>query len=92
LHSWGVKTSRNLRHHRQSAHLIANGYSSVKRAIRETPPYLSKKATEAAAALDYHDRRATVNDLVEAFRAEVEAGRRERRSRSAAIDCPFTRV
>lgn len=66
-------------------------FNSVKEILTQMLPYLSKKAIEAQAALDYYEGRITGNELNAIFQAEVEAGRRERKPRKVPIDVPYKR-
>lgn len=87
----GVATSNILRHYKMAAYIVAvSQFESVRKMLKEMSPFLCKKENEAKAALDYYEGRTTGNELVAVFKAEVEAGRRERRPHRIAIDVPFT--
>jgi LAGLIDADG DNA endonuclease family protein len=86
-----VKTSNILKRSDGAAYELAiSQFNCVKRALRHMIPYLSKKEIEARAALDYYEGRITGNQLWAVFKAEVDAGRRERHPRKVPIDVPYT--
>ncbi len=92
LNAHGVPTSNILKRSDGEAHELAvSQFKAVKKALRRMLPYLCKKEIEVRAALDYYEGRVTGNQLVEVFTAEVEAGRRERKTRTVRLDVPYTR-
>ena len=92
LRNRGLRTSNVLKTSKGTAQMVAvSEYSSVLSTLKEMIPFLCKKGNEAKAALDYYEGKTTGNDLVRVFRAEVEAGRRERHVRKVALDVPYTR-
>jgi hypothetical protein len=92
LNSHGVNTSNVLKRSDGEAHELAvSQFSSVKKALRRMIIFLFKKRIEARAALDYYEGLITGNQLVTVFNAEVEAGRRERKTRTVLLDVPYTR-
>lgn len=92
LNSHGVTTSRVLRRSDTNAHELAISlHGAVKRALRRMIPFLGKKEIEVRAALEYYDGKITGNQLISILKAEVKAGRRERKTRTVALDVPYTR-
>jgi len=92
LNQHGVRTSNVLKRSDAGAYELAiSQFASVRKALRRLAPFLHKKEIEAQAALDYYRGKITGNQLISVFSAEVEAGRRERKSRTVALDVPFTR-
>ncbi|MDE1852291.1 MAG: hypothetical protein KGI38_00950 [Thaumarchaeota archaeon] len=57
--------------------------------MKKMLPYLYKKANEAKSVIDYFEGRTTGNELIEVFKREVEAGRRERKAHRVKVDVPF---
>jgi hypothetical protein len=92
LNRHGVKTSNILKRSDGDAYELAvSQFRCVKRALKKMVPFLCKKENEARAAIDYYEGRITGNQLLEVFKVEVEAGRRERRPRKVVLDVPYTR-
>lgn len=92
LNSHGIRTSNILkRSNGETYELAVSQFGSVKRALRRMLPFLCKKEIEARAALDYYEGRTTGDQLLSVFKAEVEAGRRERKARTIQLDVPYTR-
>jgi hypothetical protein len=92
LNDHGVKTSNVLkRSDGETYELAVSQFKSVKKALRRMLPFLCKKETEARVALDYYEGKVTGNQLLVVFAAEVEAGRRERKTRTVLLDVPYTR-
>jgi len=87
-----IRTSNVLKRSDGEAYELAiSEYRSVRKMLGRIVPFLCKKENEARAALDYYEGEITGNELLTVFRAEVEAGRRERRPHRAKIDVPYTR-
>jgi hypothetical protein len=85
-------TSNVLRRSDSEAYELAvSQFKSVKRALRRMIPFLCKKEFEARAALDYYEGRITGNNLLAVLAAEMNAGRRERKTRTVKLDVPYTR-
>jgi hypothetical protein len=92
LNSRGIKTSNILkRSDGETYELGVSQFKSVKKMLRRMLPFLCKKEIEARAALDYYGGKITGNRLLGVFKAEVEAGRRERRPHRVIVDVPYTR-
>jgi hypothetical protein len=92
LNRHGVKTSNVLKRSDSNARELAvSQFKCVKKALRHMIPFLCKKENEARAALDYYEGRITGNQLIAVFKTEVEAGRRERKSKTVHLDVPYTR-
>jgi hypothetical protein len=92
LNTHGVETSNILKRSDGEAYELAvSQFKCVKRALKKMIPFLCKKEAEARAALDYYEGRITGNQLLTVFKAEVEAGRRERHPRKVAINVPYFR-
>jgi hypothetical protein len=92
LHRNGIATSNVLKTSKGSAYMVAvSQFESVRETLRRMLPFLCKKRIEAKAALDYYEGTITGNRLIEVFQEEVEAGRRERRTRKVTLDVPYTR-
>ena len=87
-----IKTSNILKTSKGTAYIVVvGGYESVKKTLRSMLPHLYKKANEIQAVLDYYKNKISGNKLLEVFREEVGAGRRERRQHRVALDIPYTR-
>jgi len=70
-----IGTSNILKTARGTANMVAiSEFRSVKRATASMLPFLCKKEVEGRAALDYYEGRATGNQLVAIFTAEVKSG------------------
>jgi hypothetical protein len=92
LNAKGIRTSNILKRSDGEAHEIAiSEFKSVRKTLRCMLPFLCKKEIETRAAIDYYDGKITGNQLLATFKAEVEAGRRERRAHSVLLDVPYTR-
>jgi hypothetical protein len=63
---------------------------SVRKMASEMLPFLSKKADEVKAILDYFDNKITGNQLAEAFNEKVKQGSRTGKIR--VLDVPYTRA
>jgi hypothetical protein len=88
----GVMTSNVLKRSDVEAYELAvSQFKSVRKVLRRMIPFLCKKEVEARAALDYYEGKITGNELLAVFKAEVEAGRRERKARTVLLDVPYTR-
>ncbi len=92
LQQRGIRTSNILKRSDGNVYTLAvSEFSSVKKTLKQMLPYLSKKANEVRAALDYYEGKITGNELNAVFQVEVEAGRRERKERKVRIDVPYVR-
>lgn len=92
LNNRGIRTSNILKRSDTNAHELAvSEFKSVRKTLRLISPFLCKKENEALAASDYYDGKTTGNDVLVVFAGEVEAGRRERRSRKIPLDVPYRR-
>ncbi|HYB06866.1 MAG TPA: hypothetical protein VEB87_01780 [Nitrososphaerales archaeon] len=92
LRSRNIRTSNILKRSDAGAYELAvSEFNSVKETLRQMLPYLCKKANEASAALEYYDGKITGNELSSVFEGEVEAGRRERKSKKVRINTPYLR-
>ena len=65
-------------------------FLSVRQSLKRMVRFLCKKEVEARAALDYYEGRITGNALVTVLKAEVDAGRRERRATKDPLNVPYT--
>lgn len=92
LISKGIQTSSVLKTTSEAWMIAISSYSAVLLCLKEMLPYLYKKANEARGAIDYYEGRTSGNELVNLFKAEVDAKRRERRPRKVPIDVPYTIV
>lgn len=91
LNRRGVRTSNILKRSDSNAYELAiSEFVSVRRTLKRMGPFLCKKEIEARAALDYYEGRITGNTLVAVLKAEVDAGRRERRNRKVSLNVPYT--
>jgi hypothetical protein len=86
----GIPTSNVLRTTTAAWMIAISRHDSVLSTLKAMLPHLYKKANEAQSVIDYYEGKITGNDIVEVFRKEVEAGRRERRPRKVPIDVPYT--
>jgi hypothetical protein len=92
LNRRGIVTSNVLKRSDGEAYQLAvSQFKCVMKALRRMAPFLCKKEAEARAALDYYEGAITGNQLIAIFKAEVEAGRRERHPRKIPLDVPYTR-
>jgi hypothetical protein len=92
LNKHGIRTSNILKRSDGDAYQLAvSEFRSVKKALLRMAPFLCKKEIEARAALEYYEGMITGNQLLTVFKAEVEAGRRERKKRTVLLDVPYTR-
>ncbi len=86
-----IKTSNLLRTSQGTAWIVVvSRHDSVLTTLKKMRLFLYKKSNEADAAIAYYEGKTTGNGLVEMFRQEVEAGRRERREHRVRIDVPLT--
>lgn len=92
LNEHGVRTSNVLKRSDANAYELAvSQFKSVRRALAHMIPFLCKKEIEARAAREYYEGHITGNQLVATFNAEVEANRRERKTRTVQLNVPYTR-
>lgn len=92
LRSRGIRTSNILKRSDGEAYELAvSEFNSVRETLKRMLPFLCKKAIEARGALNYYEGNITGNELVAILCQEVEAGRRERKTRKVPIDVPYTR-
>ena len=91
LNRHGIRTSNILKRSDSNAYELAvSEFVSVRRTLKGMIRFLCKKEIEGRAALDYYEGRIIGNALIAVLKAEVEAGRRERRDRKVPLDVPYT--
>ena len=91
LHRHNIRTSNILKRTKGKVHMVAiSEFSSVRETLRQMLPFLCKKSIETQAALEYYEGKITGNQLMSVLAREVEAGRRERKTRKVPIDVPYT--
>lgn len=92
LQSRGIRTGNVLTASKANAYQVAiSEFTAVRETLKGMLPFLCKKAREARGAFDYYDNKITGSELFDIFVREVEAGRRERRSRKIPIEVPYLR-
>jgi hypothetical protein len=92
LNGHQIATSNILKRSDGEAYQVAvSQFKCVKNSLRHMAPFLCKKEAEVRAGLDYYRGAITGNQLIAVFKAEVDAGRRERHPRKIRLDVPYTR-